>query len=109
MKRMIVGAITGSAVILVSLVLSGCLGTPPAGAGAGSGELAALPAYGRIVPAEAARVLSALRDDPNFVLLDIRTPAAKSPPATSPARRTSTSTTRSSSSNSTRSIETRCT
>ena len=66
-------AYIGGSVILTSVFVSGCI----AGGALGLAEepLEGLPPYGEIAPEEAAAVIAALQDDPEFVLLDIRTPA----------------------------------
>jgi len=65
------GTLAGLSLLLLSL--GGCLaGMPLAGVGHDSGVL---PAYGLVTPREVASVILALEDNPNFVLLDIRTPA----------------------------------
>ena len=59
--------------LLLTLALGGCLdGTPLAGVDHDSGQL---PSYGLVTPREAAAIILALEDTPDFVLLDIRTPA----------------------------------
>ena len=63
----------GGSAISTALLVGGCMsgaalglvGEPPEG----------FPSYGQISPEQAAAVILALRDDPSFVLLDIRTPA----------------------------------
>ena len=66
-------AYIGGSVILASVFVSGCI----AGGALGLAEepLEELPPYGEISPEEAVAVIVALQDDPEFVLLDIRTPA----------------------------------
>ncbi len=59
--------------MLLSLTLAGCLATQSVGEI--SGTSADLPAYGVVSPQQAADVIVALQDEPQFVLLDIRTPA----------------------------------
>jgi rhodanese-related sulfurtransferase len=64
--------VSGLAVATVLLV-SGCLSGPAFGlVEEPPGDL---PTFGEIEPEEAAAIIVALRDDPEFVLLDIRTPA----------------------------------
>ena len=59
--------------LLLAITLGGCLnGTPLAGVDYSSGQL---PAYGLVTPREAATVIRSMENNPNFVLLDIRTPA----------------------------------
>jgi rhodanese-related sulfurtransferase len=60
--------------ILAALsLLVGCTQIDPAIDGSKIG--ADFPAYGLVAPADAARVIEILQDDPQFVLLDIRTPS----------------------------------
>ncbi len=58
---------------LVAAVVSGCWATQPVGelGGADNG----MPHYGVIISQQTVDVIHALQDDPEFVLLDIRTPA----------------------------------
>lgn len=58
---------------LASVIVGGCI----AGDALELAEepLEGLPPYGRIAPEEAITVIAALQGDPEFVLLDIRTPA----------------------------------
>ena len=59
--------------LLLAVALGGCLdGTLLAGVDHDSGQL---PSYGLVTPREAATVIRSMEDNPNFVLLDIRTPA----------------------------------
>ena len=62
----------GSLTALSALIASGCLSEPALGFG--SEETAGFPPYGPISVEEAASMIVALRGDPGFVLLDIRTP-----------------------------------
>jgi len=54
------------------LAIGGCLNSSAAGIDPAK---QALPDYGPVSPEEALAVIQACRDDPDFVLLDIRTPA----------------------------------
>jgi len=59
--------------LLLMLAIGGCLnGIPLAGVEYGSGQL---PAYGLVTPREAANIMVSMKNNPDFVLLDIRTPA----------------------------------
>jgi phage shock protein E len=59
--------------LFAAIVVAGCLATQPGGdVGDGATDL---PVYGVITTQQAANVIIELQDDPNFVLLDIRTPA----------------------------------
>ena len=59
--------------LLLALAIGGCLnGTPLAGVDHGGGQL---PAYGLVTPREAANIIVSMKNNPNFVLLDIRTPS----------------------------------
>jgi len=59
--------------LLLTVALDGCLnGTLLAGVDHNSGQL---PSYGLVTPREAATVIQTLQGNPDFVLLDIRTPA----------------------------------
>ena len=60
------------AVLLGAATMLGCLGGGDTSVGQGA---AGLPAYGLISAEQAVEVILALQDDPDFVLLDIRTPA----------------------------------
>jgi len=60
-----------SITLLVTVVVTGCLATQPIGDVSAAGN--DLPAYGVIDTRQSADVIIALQDDPEFVLLDIRT------------------------------------
>lgn len=60
-------------ILSLALAVGGCLGNQPVGI-TDTGPVG-LPAYGVINTQQAAEVIVALHDDPEFVLLDIRTPA----------------------------------
>lgn len=69
LRRML--SVLGSA-MLVTVLVSGCIGGPTHGLGDEPRE--GLSPYGEICPEETMAVILALRNDPGFVLLDIRTP-----------------------------------
>ena len=58
---------------LVTAAVTGCLTTGPVGELGETGDV--MPPYGVITTQQATNVILALQDDPEFVLLDIRTPA----------------------------------
>lgn len=62
----------GGVAIVAAVLASGCIGG--AALGFADGPLEGFPRYGGISPEEAVSVIVALQDDPDFVLLDIRTP-----------------------------------
>ncbi len=72
MPRLTRIASIGGLTALSALIASGCLSGPALGLG--SGEAAGFPPYGPISVEEAAAVIAALLGEPEFVLLDIRTP-----------------------------------
>ena len=63
----------GGSAIFTALLVGGCVSGAALGLVGEQPE--GFPSYGQISPKQAASVILALRDDPSFVLLDIRTPA----------------------------------
>lgn len=73
MRKVLRMAHIGGTAILASVLVSGCIGGKTLGLAEEPPE--GFPPYGKISPEEAVVVIAALKDDPEFVLLDIRTPS----------------------------------
>jgi len=67
--------VVGLAVVVSAVVLSGCVNMEPMADTSDPAEGSALPAFGLLSPQQAVNLLESKLDQPDFVLLDIRTPA----------------------------------